>query len=154
MDIYIQRSFGGCSAFLNYLSSPFIERRLCREFLDIPSFIERRPYRDFFLCPFKHYMWVDGYIYTYIYTALLWRLLNFSRLPLFSLHRTASLSRIFGYSSLHWKASLSRIFRHSLSSSLKGVTIANFWKCILHWKASLSLCLRWFACVFCSSSFV
>ena len=46
MDIW-QRSFGGCSAFLNYLSSPFIERRHYREFLDIPSFIERRPYREF-----------------------------------------------------------------------------------------------------------
>ena len=32
----IQRSFGGCAAFLNYLSSPFIERRHYREFLDIP----------------------------------------------------------------------------------------------------------------------
>ena len=48
---------------------------------------------------------------------LLWRLLNFSETRLFSLHRKASLSRIFGHSSLHWKASLSRVFGDSLCFS-------------------------------------
>ena len=149
MDIYIytQRSFGGCSTFLNYPSSPFTERRHYRETLDIPPFIERRldippfierrPYREILFFQRSHMCrWI------YIYTALLWRLFNFPQLPLFSLHRKASLSWIFGYSSLHWKASLSRIFGYSLSSSfierrhyrefldmhhpLKGVTMAKF----------------------------
>ena len=33
--IYTQRSFGGCSTFLNNLSPPFIDRRHYREFLGV-----------------------------------------------------------------------------------------------------------------------
>ena len=64
-------------------------------------------------CSFKHYICIDEYIYmdkkinklsnqrstlesTYIYTALLWRLFNFSQQPLLSVHWQASPSRIFG----------------------------------------------------------
>ena len=58
MDIW-QRSFGGCSAFLNYLSSPFIERRHYREFLDIPLF-------KFHIKRLHMYRWIYLYIYIYI----------------------------------------------------------------------------------------
>ena len=51
--IYTQRSFGGCSTFLNYLSAPFIERRHYREFLDIPPFIEMSHYREILNVPLE-----------------------------------------------------------------------------------------------------
>ena len=95
--IYIQRSFGGCSTFLNYLSSPFIERRHYREFL--PS-LKGVPIAKFwmFLERWNMYRWI------YIYTPLVWRLFIFPQL----VHWKALLPRIYRYSSLHWNAHLTR----------------------------------------------
>ena len=95
--IYIQRSFGGCSTFLNYLSSPCIDRRHYREFL--PS-LKGVPVAKFwmFLERWNMYRWI------YIYTPLVWRLFIFPQL----VHWKALLPRIYRYSSLHWNAHLTR----------------------------------------------